>query len=37
MKNGRYWEEEEKRRCRICKGEKESWEHVWEGCLRGTQ
>lgn len=23
---------EEKRRCRICGSEEESWEHVWEEC-----
>lgn len=28
----RYWEEEEKRKCRLCEREEESWEHVWEGC-----
>jgi len=32
MKEGRYWEEMEKRRCRLCKGEMETWEHVWERC-----
>lgn len=28
-----HWEEEKKRKCRICGGEKQSWEHVWEGCI----
>jgi len=32
MKEGRYWEEEDKRMCRLCGGEIESWEHVWEEC-----
>lgn len=25
-----YWEEEDKRICRLCEGETETWEHVWE-------
>ncbi|XP_068991496.1 trichohyalin-like [Neodiprion pinetum] len=33
MKEARYWEEEEKRRCRVCGGEEETWEHVWERCV----
>lgn len=33
IKGGRYWEEEEKRRCRKCGGEEETWEHVWENCV----
>ncbi|XP_067217103.1 LINE-1 retrotransposable element ORF2 protein [Linepithema humile] len=32
VREGRYWEEEEKRRCRLCGGERETWEHVWEEC-----
>lgn len=32
MKESRYWEEEGKRSCRICGGEEETWEHVWERC-----
>lgn len=32
MREGRYWKEEEKRRCRLCGEERESWEHVWEEC-----
>jgi len=27
-----YWEEEDKRMCRLCEGETETWEHVWERC-----
>ena len=34
MREGWYWEREEKRRCRICEGEEESWEHVLERCRR---
>ena len=30
MRGGRYWEEEERRMCRRCGWEMESWEHVWE-------
>jgi len=32
MKEGRYWEEEDKRMCKLCGGGIESWEHVWEEC-----
>ena len=32
MRGGRYWEEEEERRCRLCGGEEETWEHVLERC-----
>lgn len=32
MGEGRYWEEKYKKGCRICEGEIESWEHVWEEC-----
>jgi len=34
MREGRYWEEEEKRRCRLCGGEEKTWEHVWESCRK---
>jgi len=34
MREGKYWEEEEKRRCRICGWEEETWEHVVEICMR---
>lgn len=30
MREGRYWEGEEKRKCRICSWAEESWEHVVE-------
>ena len=33
MRGGRYWEEGEKRRCRVCGWGEESWEHVWEVCM----
>lgn len=40
MRKGRYWESEKRRRCRLCGGEVETWEHVWERCKgdwgRGT-
>ncbi|KYN13488.1 hypothetical protein ALC57_14334 [Trachymyrmex cornetzi] len=32
MKEGRYWEEEEERKCRLCGSGWETWEHIWEGC-----
>lgn len=32
MKESRYWEKEEKRRCKLCGWRRESWEHVWEDC-----
>lgn len=32
MKEKRYWEEEGKRECRMCEGEEETWEHVWDEC-----
>lgn len=37
MKGGCYWKEEEKKVCRMCKIEEESWEHVWEECIRGIE
>ncbi|KMQ91217.1 hypothetical protein RF55_8945 [Lasius niger] len=36
MLGNRYWEAEEKITCRICGGETETWEHVWEGCREWT-
>jgi len=30
MKESLYWEEENKRVCRLCGGEEESWEHMRE-------
>jgi len=32
VRGRKYCEEEEKRWCRLCGGEEETWEHVWEGC-----
>jgi len=32
VKGGRYWEEEDERRCRLCGGEEKTWEHVWKDC-----
>ncbi|KYN09398.1 hypothetical protein ALC57_18503, partial [Trachymyrmex cornetzi] len=31
MKEGRYWEEEEERKCRLCGSEWETWEHMVYG------
>lgn len=33
MREGRYWEEDEKRKCRLCGWELESWEHLVEVCM----
>jgi len=31
----KYWEEGEKKVCRLCGGgEMETWEHIWEGCRK---
>ena len=32
MRGNRYWEKEERIMCRVCGGEREDWEHVWERC-----
>lgn len=29
MRKGRYWECEERRKCRLCGEEVETWEHLW--------
>jgi len=34
MRGGRYWEQEEKRKCRICGWAEETWEHMMEVCMR---
>ncbi|KYN10179.1 hypothetical protein ALC57_17696, partial [Trachymyrmex cornetzi] len=36
VRDGRYWEGEEERKCRFC-GNGETWEHVWEECRRWTK
>jgi len=33
MRGARYWEAEEKRRCRMCGGGEETWEHVLGECM----
>lgn len=35
MREGRYWETEEERKCRVCGEEEESWEHVIDRCGGG--
>lgn len=30
MRGEKYWEKEEKKKCRICGIEDDTWEHVWE-------
>lgn len=37
LKEGRYWRKEEERKCRLCGGERESWEHLWEKCRTWTE
>lgn len=41
IREGKYWEREESRRCRMCEVERETWEHVcvcvWEGCIGGNR
>lgn len=32
VRKSRYWEEEERRMCRLCGGARELWEYVWEEC-----
>ena len=32
MRGGWYWGTEEERRCRVCGGKEESWEHVLDRC-----
>lgn len=34
VREGRYWEEEKEKMCRLCGGEVETWEHIWERCRR---
>ena len=35
MRERKHWEEEDKKRCRLCGGgEVETWEHVWERCRK---
>ena len=32
-KSARYWSKEEERRCRLCKSEEETLEHIVEKCI----
>jgi len=34
MRERLYWEEEDRRKCRTCGWEEETYEHVWERCIR---
>lgn len=34
VREGSYWEAEEKKECRTCESEREIWEHVWERCRK---
>lgn len=33
VKESLYWKEQEKRKCRICEIDEETWEHIWERCI----
>lgn len=33
IKEGKYWEKEEGKKCRICGWAMETWEHLWEECV----
>lgn len=35
QREGRYWEDEEKRVCRLCGRKEKTWEHVWVRCKTG--
>lgn len=37
IRENRYWEKEENKLCKMCGGEVESWEYVWEGCREWTE
>jgi len=32
MRGGKYWEREDRRKCRVCEGGEETWDHIWEEC-----
>ncbi|KYN08022.1 hypothetical protein ALC62_00996 [Cyphomyrmex costatus] len=34
MRRGRYWEDEERRVCRVCGAEEETWDHVLKRCAK---
>ena len=35
VRSGMYWETREKKVCRVCLWEEETWEYVWDGYVRG--
>nr|XP_034195024.1 golgin subfamily A member 6-like protein 6 [Osmia lignaria] len=37
VKEAKYWEKEEERKCRLCGWEEETWEHIWERCAVGGE
>jgi len=37
VRGGLYWEDVEKKKCRLCEREEETWEHIWERCVRGEK
>lgn len=34
MLRNKYWEDEERKKCRLCGKKEESWVHVWKKCRR---
>jgi len=37
MREGRYWEEEKNKLCRLCRNESETWKYAWEECRSWKQ
>lgn len=37
IRSSKYWEEEDKRKCRVCEWEVETWEHAWKNVQRGDE
>lgn len=37
IRSNMYWEKEERRKCRMCGCESDSWEHVQEVCVDGRK
>ena len=37
VRSGMYWETREKKVRRVCLWDEETWEHVWDGLVRGGE
>jgi len=37
VREGSYWADDEEKKCRICEREEETWEHIWERCVKGKK